>query len=238
MRQFAISDIHGCIDTFRALLYKIEFSKEDELYLLGDYIDRGPDSKGVIDHIFKLRKEGYTVHCLLGNHEKMMLDARFGMQHSRLWLRNGGAITLNSFKAIDFHDISDKYWDFLKELPYYIEIEGYILVHAALDFKSDDPFGDKNTLIWGRRWHDDIDKNWLGKRYIVHGHTPTPMEDIKGMFSVLPQFQALNIDAGCFAVHRSYQGQLCAFDMTNKELIFQKNIDDMSDWLRLRKAKR
>jgi len=51
MKKFAISDIHGCAKTFKALLKKINFSKEDELYLLGDYIDRGPDSKGVIDYI-------------------------------------------------------------------------------------------------------------------------------------------------------------------------------------------
>lgn len=74
MRRFAISDIHGCLRSFRALLEEINFSKEDTLYLLGDYIDRGPDSKGVIDHIWKLQKEGYTVHCLRGNHEQMLLN--------------------------------------------------------------------------------------------------------------------------------------------------------------------
>ena len=61
MSRFAISDIHGCYKTLLALLDKIAFSKADELYILGDYVDRGPDSKGVIDHIFYLREQGYTV---------------------------------------------------------------------------------------------------------------------------------------------------------------------------------
>ena len=52
MNKYAISDIHGCLKTFKALLTKLDFSKQDELYLLGDYIDRGPDSKGVIDYIW------------------------------------------------------------------------------------------------------------------------------------------------------------------------------------------
>ncbi|MFT5168289.1 MAG: serine/threonine protein phosphatase 1, partial [Saprospiraceae bacterium] len=64
MKQYAISDIHGCAKTFKALLEQISFSKEDVLYLLGDYVDRGPDSKGVIDHIWQLQSEGYTVFCL------------------------------------------------------------------------------------------------------------------------------------------------------------------------------
>jgi len=75
MKKYVISDIHGCAKTFKALVDRISFSREDELYLLGDYIDRGPDSKGVIDHIWDLLETGYTVHCLTGNHEQMFLHA-------------------------------------------------------------------------------------------------------------------------------------------------------------------
>jgi len=71
MRQIAISDIHGCARTFQALLDKIQLSTNDQLYLLGDYIDRGPDSKGVIDTILGLINAGYRVQTLMGNHEKM-----------------------------------------------------------------------------------------------------------------------------------------------------------------------
>ncbi|MCC6412552.1 MAG: metallophosphoesterase, partial [Saprospiraceae bacterium] len=64
MKKYAISDIHGCNKTFLALLENLDFSKADELYLLGDYVDRGPDSKGVFDTIFRLQSEGYKVQCL------------------------------------------------------------------------------------------------------------------------------------------------------------------------------
>ena len=96
-RKIAISDIHGCCKTFKALLNKIKFNSNDELYLLGDYIDRGPDSKGVIDYIWQLQKEGYQVNCLRGNHEQMMLRAAFVENKLDHWMRNGGETTLFSF---------------------------------------------------------------------------------------------------------------------------------------------
>lgn len=59
-----------CLKTFKSLLKKISVSKSDELYILGDFIDRGPQSKGVIDYIWELQKLGYIVHCLKGNHDQ------------------------------------------------------------------------------------------------------------------------------------------------------------------------
>jgi serine/threonine protein phosphatase 1 len=75
MGIWAISDIHGCYRTFEALIEKIGLCKEDELHLLGDYIDREPGSKEVLDLILKLKSENYHVHCLLGNHEIMLFHA-------------------------------------------------------------------------------------------------------------------------------------------------------------------
>ena len=75
-RIFAIGDIHGCSKTFKKLLLdKIKINKSDTIYCVGDYIDRGEDSKGVIDFILDLRAEGYTIHTLRGNHEQMLLDS-------------------------------------------------------------------------------------------------------------------------------------------------------------------
>jgi serine/threonine protein phosphatase 1 len=75
MGIWAISNIHGCYHTFKALLEKIGLCKEDELYLLGDYIDRGPGSKEVLDLILKLKSENFNIQCLLGNHEIMLFHA-------------------------------------------------------------------------------------------------------------------------------------------------------------------
>jgi len=130
MSRFAISDIHGCAATFKALLAKIEFSKEDTLYLLGDYIDRGPDSREVIDHIWELQEDGYTIYCLRGNHEQMLIDE---LAEKEIWY-NGEPETLKSFDARSNQDIPKPYVEWMEELPYFFEIQDYILVHAGLNY--------------------------------------------------------------------------------------------------------
>ena len=70
MARWAISDIHGCCQTFRYMVEtELQITKEDELFLLGDYIDRGKDSKGVFDYIMQLQNDNFKVQCLMGNHE-------------------------------------------------------------------------------------------------------------------------------------------------------------------------
>ncbi len=92
-RIFAIGDIHGCRKTFEKLLKdKIQLTKEDEIYCIGDYIDRGDDSKGVIDLIINLRTDGYKIKILRGNHEQMMLEAATDKKALSLWLDNGGKV--------------------------------------------------------------------------------------------------------------------------------------------------
>ncbi len=77
MREhWVIPDIHGCVKTLRSLIEDmIKPSKHDWLYFLGDYIDRGPDSKGVIDYLMYLQQEDYNIRTLMGNHEDYLLKA-------------------------------------------------------------------------------------------------------------------------------------------------------------------
>lgn len=226
MHQYAISDIHGCADTFIALLSKIGFNKDDELYLLGDLIDRGPKTKELIDAILQLKAEGYFVECLLGNHEALMLEG-LQNQHTRgdLWLRNGGAETIESYLQSGMPIIPDSHWDFFDHLSFYKEIPGYILVHAGLNFLARDPFEDKETMLWLRGWYRDLNRQWLGERIIVHGHTPTPKVQIINNLKNLKEMPVLNIDAGCVYKSREEFGSLCAFDLTHQVLYFQENID-------------
>jgi serine/threonine protein phosphatase 1 len=225
-RKFAISDIHGCNRAFGELLDKIAFSKSDELYLLGDYIDRGPDSKGVIQCIMDMQAEGYTVRCLRGNHEQMYLDAFKDTSNLRIWRDNGGTKMLLSYDALSARDIPREHYDFMNNLEWYFKVDNYILVHAGLDFNSPEfPFDNKDILIWIRAWHNNIDYGWLGDRYIVHGHTPQKRDEIEAQLTKLPEKRWLDIDAGCFMnpeLKLGY-GHLCAFDMTNQELIFCEN---------------
>ena len=98
-RVFVIGDIHGCCKTFRKLILdKINIKKTDKIYCLGDYIDRGPDSKGVIDFIINMRKKGYMIHTLRGNHEQLLLDSENDEKSFEHWTKNGGDKALSSFK--------------------------------------------------------------------------------------------------------------------------------------------
>ncbi|WNJ20675.1 metallophosphoesterase family protein [Pontibacter sp. G13] len=242
MRKFAISDIHGCNKTLRTLLERrLEITPKDELYLLGDLVDRGPDSKGVIDYIIQLKEAGYQVNCLKGNHEEMMVQAARNSRETAMWLYNGGKETLQSFNIEDPGQISDKYLDFVDSLPFFYEVDEYILVHAGLNFIPEEsngkkekagflwnmhnPLKDLDAMMWIRWWYEDIDWSWLKDRVIIHGHTPMEADEIWDMLDVLEEDQVLDIDNGCFAKYMDGLGKLAAFDMTNRELHFQENLD-------------
>jgi len=218
-RRFAISDIHGCLASFKSLLKKINYNKSDTLYLLGDYIDRGPDSKGVIDYIWQLQAAGYYIHCLLGNHEQMLLNSvakpsPFDKGHPEVLVNFD--VTHNQF-------IPKQYIAWMKNLKYYIELEDYILVHAGLNFEKVDPLSDLDSMIWIRYWYDTINTDWLGNRIIIHGHTPTKQLDIKRSLKELVEIPAINIDAGC--IFQSFGlGHLCAYNLDTKVLIFQARV--------------
>ena len=232
MRQFAISDIHGCNITFNALLYQIGLTTADELYLLGDYIDRGPDSKGVLDTIIRLQSTAYKVRCLMGNHDEAILKARQNRHFYLDWLTGwGGEETLLSFQAFEWGDIGPPYWQFFHALETYVETGDYILVHAGLDFSQPDPLTVSEEMLFIRDWHLHINYEWLGNRCIVHGHTPITVEAATAFLQSIDRQKVVAIDTGCFTGMR-YPGKgfLCAFDMTNRQLFFQKNLDDVSGY--------
>jgi serine/threonine protein phosphatase 1 len=231
MRQFAVSDIHGCPHTFTALLDTIACSRADELYLLGDYVDRGPDSKGVIDAIFDMQKAGYAVYCLRGNHEDLVLQAAAG-DYTGLerWLLTDGKDTMDSFGVDNCADIPAGYLQWMAGLPYFLEVDAFILVHGGLDFSTADPLVPTDRMAWMRSWYGDIRYDWLGGRFIVHGHTPMPHYDIERQLFHFDQHRYIDIDAGCVFTqyrypHRRDFGRLCAFDLTNRRLVFQENVD-------------
>jgi len=201
-RVIAISDIHAHAKTFKALVEdKVQLTKEDKLFLLGDYVHRGPDDEGVLDYIMELQTNNYQIEYLLGNHEYMWMQER-----------SDQGITIPS-----------KYMNFLENGQLYIEYQKFIFVHAGLDFSKDKPLSNYRNLVWIRDWYRSIDYNWLGNRTIIHGHTPVSESTIRKRVS--NQKQAIGIDNGCFVDFKSGMGQICAFDLTNWELYFQKNLE-------------
>ena len=221
MRSFAISDIHGCAHTFDALLSNvIQLKKEDNLYLLGDYIDRGPRSKEVLDIIMRLQQKGYSVSALKGNHEEICLRSFDNSDALRGWLINGGDATLKSFSVAVPHQIPKQYITFLEGLSYYKELEHYLLVHAGFNFKAADPFEDKESMLWIRNFKVE------GQKIVVHGHTPTVRHEIEGSILNVAEDKKIDIDNGCVYVSKGSEfGSLCCLQLDNLHLFFQENID-------------
>jgi serine/threonine protein phosphatase 1 len=132
-RTLAIGDIHGQLAQLDALLAVVALKPEDHLVLLGDYVDRGPDSAGVIKRIIQLKAKG-QVTAIRGNHEDMMLAAKGGgIDELAEWMFNGGMETLLSYGGTraSVRDVPAEHWRFLeKELVDYLETETHIFVHA------------------------------------------------------------------------------------------------------------
>lgn len=239
--RYAITDIHGNYKTFLSALEGIELKPEDELYLLGDYVDRGPGSRQVIEHILQLKAEGYQLHCLRGNHEQYMLNAftADNKEYMRFWLRAGGRQTVESYEELGEKHASVllEHLEWMQGLPYYMETDGYILVHAGLNFDVEDPFKDLESLIQIRRWKESVDREWLGDRTVVHGHTPMSKWQIKQQLDPVEHpYPVLDIDGGCFYYKEGY-GHLCVLDLDSREMQFFPNLDMPLDEIRAERAR-
>ncbi len=219
-RIFFVGDIHGCSKTFRSLVTdRISLTKSDHLYCVGDYIDRGPDSRGVVDFILALRKGGYKVFTLRGNHEQMLLDSENSRLDHYMWLMNGGDTTLKSFGISTISELDNKYLEFFNNTEFYISDEKFIAVHAGLDFDAENPLSDFKSLLWIRDFR--IDRNFLGNRILVHGHTPVKREVLLSQ-----EFDGrVNVDGGCVYNKIPGMGYLYAFDLRTKKFITEKNCD-------------
>lgn len=221
-RQLVISDIHGCIKTFKKLLFDVlQIDKGDRVNLLGDYINKGPDSKGTIDFIFHLMEKGYNLNCLRGNHEQYLIDGLNSSREEIAFLNRGGRETLESFGADSIRQIPAKYLKFINLLTHFNETEKYILVHAGLNFDMENPFSDKYSMLNIRDMEFDVKKT--GGKRIIHGHVPTPYPNIE--IALKSTNNHISIDGGC--VYENSQGlnHLVALDLQTKRLYRQKNIE-------------
>jgi len=217
MRTFAISDIHGNNELFRVALRQIDFKKEDKLFLLGDFIDRGIDSKGVLDTVIQLLENGYHLECLMGNHEKMLLDASLSTDHLHQWLLNGGYATLDSFKVNAVEEIPSRYFSLINSFKYFVEDENFVFVHAALNMKIANPLMDMETILWERNPARYLDLDWLGNRKLIHGHTPTSQAAI--LKAIENDSKTICIDNGSFVNRKNY-GTLCVLHLETLEVNF------------------
>ena len=233
-QRWIIPDIHGCPRTLKALLENLlKITKHDQVYFLGDYIDRGPDGKGVLDYLMHLQKEEYEVHFIKGNHEDMCVKAYeadqkkklFGGKHQeqKEWEAVGAETTLKSFGVKHPREIPQAYIDWMNACVPYIELEEYILVHAGMNFKTDKPFEDTRSMMWTRNFKVDYRKS--GGRKIIHGHIPVDYSFMDLVIANPDTYDFIALDNGVYVTDKPGQGCLTAFNVDTKKLVAQTNLD-------------
>lgn len=213
MSSYVISDIHGEYKLFMKLLEKIALSERDTLYILGDMIDRGPESIRTVLQIMKMD----NAVTLLGNHELMALECLPFLMDSEplkaeqnplnrknftIWKYNGGESTMREFSALGT-DAKRRITEFLGSLPLYREVRAgssdFVLVHAGLgNFRKDRKLSDysKEELVWKRA---DYSRQYFDDRILVTGHTPTQLISMNPLpGKVYKRYNHLAIDCGSY----------------------------------------
>ncbi|WP_375457497.1 metallophosphoesterase family protein [uncultured Methylobacterium sp.] len=171
---YAIGDIHGCAGLLDGLLARIEAhaaSRPHRLVFLGDYIDRGPDSAGVLRTVSRLHwADPERVACLMGNHEAMLLDALATPGADALWCGNGGIETLASFGVAEAAALPRDVLDWIEALPTLHADARRWYVHAGFRPGCASPDPEVRNRLWIREpfLTEDCDFG----RHVVHGHTP------------------------------------------------------------------
>jgi serine/threonine protein phosphatase 1 len=172
-RHLAIGDIHGCISALTSLVDFVVLRPDDTIVTLGDYVDRGPDSRSVLDFVIKLG-ETHDLVALRGNHEVMLLDSRDKKSWYQAWLGYGGDATLLSYspsadESGSFADIPDSHIDFLENrLVSYYECKTHFFVHANADANVALEDQKDPALFW--RKYINPEPHCSGK-IMVCGHT-------------------------------------------------------------------
>lgn len=200
-RLYVIGDIHGrndlLADIHNQIIKDARRAEADRNVIvhLGDYVDRGPDSRGVIQRLMA-GLPGFEVVCLMGNHERMMLDALDRQAAFGLWAYNGGVETMVSYYARDRDDFIDKipesHWDWIAALPLTHQEGDFLMVHAGL--KPDIPIErqTEQNMLWIRR--EFLQSAVDFRRMVVHGHTIVREPEVKP--------NRIGIDTGAFHTGR------------------------------------
>jgi serine/threonine protein phosphatase 1 len=199
LATYVIGDIHGCLRPLRLLLAKIAPQPGDEVIFIGDYIDRGPQSREVVEYLLGLP---YRCVFLLGNHEKMLLDYLTGNDPG-IFLPNGGVATLQSYGG-DFANIPPAHLNFFHTLRPMYETPEYLFVHAGIRPMVPLDKQKLDDLVWIRQEFFQF----IGRfpKPVVFGHTP--------LRQVLLASDRIGIDTGCV-----YGGKLTCLKLPSREVI-------------------
>jgi serine/threonine protein phosphatase 1 len=214
-RQLIIGDVHGCFDTLYALVEEqIQLQQTDQLIFLGDLINRGKDSKKVLDYLMQLELE-YEIYCIKGNHEHNLLTAYdCGMDFFDEFLHEYNSDDLMAGDLLT-------YLDFCAHMPYYIETPTHIFSHMGFSATQPRPITDTRAYFHSQSLQ--ISEDSIHNKIQIQGHVAMALSQISK--AVEDQPSILNIDAGCYYNQVDGLGYLCALDTKDNLLYVQKNIE-------------
>ena len=212
MGLISVGDVHGCARTLDALLEALALQADDHLVFVGDYVDRGPDSKGVIDRLIGLGQE-YRCTFLRGNHEALVLDY-LDRGEFELWRMNGGIETLESYRTPEGKiEIPEAHIEFIRETALYYETDEFFFVHAGLhpelSIAENVREGGQRTFLWERGHLEADGVSW--EKTVVCGHTPHSQP--------ISEEKLILIDTGCVYHHHPKMGNLTAVRLPDREFV-------------------
>ncbi|MBE9043162.1 serine/threonine protein phosphatase [Pleurocapsales cyanobacterium LEGE 10410] len=227
-RRIVIGDVHGHYDTLTALLDSILPTSKDEVYFLGDLIDRGPKSAQVVDLVIRNQ-----FNCLRGNHEEMLLDVvgtgEVSIELYQGWLYSGGHATVDSYDS----KIPQEHIDWMKSLPLYADLGDYWLVHAGVDPKIPLTQQCADQFCWIREDFHSADRAFFKDKLIVTGHTITFTFPGVEPGQIAAGKGWLNIETGAYH-HNS--GWMTALDLDNHKVYQANSLDGRIRIMPLSKA--
>ena len=213
-RRIAIGDIHGCIHTFQALLQQLQLTPNDQLFILGDLIDKGTESKAVVDTILELQKKKYQIFVVKGNHEQSFMTA---YSHGTEFFIN----YLEENETDDFLDDLETYLAFFSGLAYGYDLGDWLICHTAFLIKERSLYRGMRG-IFSRINFSITDEIASNKRQIT-GHIVKTLAEIRT--DIQQKAPIISIDGGCVYPKNEGIGYLCAFDLDKEVLIVQENIE-------------
>jgi serine/threonine protein phosphatase 1 len=202
-RTVAIGDIHGCSVALAALINLIDPQPDDTIITLGDYVDRGLDSRGVLDQLIALQSRCNLVP-ILGNHDEMMLNARNGKDDFNFWKNCGGITALDSYGSSGRLDlIPAVHFRFLQQCVPFFETDTHFFIHANYRRDLHLEEMDEHALRW-LSLRDFVPSPHCSGKVAVMGHTPQP--------DILDLGHLICLDTGC-----CNGGWLTAFDVKSRQ---------------------
>jgi serine/threonine protein phosphatase 1 len=220
MARWAISDIHGCAKTLLHLVDEVlQLGPQDALFILGDLVNKGPDSPGVLRTIYAWIRAGRNITLVKGNHDLHFVNCCRSEDPAHFDLIPD--ITRQAFGRKRAY-VPEAWIDMLEAMPHVVQLDDAVLVHAGLDLRAKDPWAETAEQLVLCPDYSNADLKRLKGKRLIHGHLARPLEQLRREAKD-PSVRVLGIDTGCWAAHLPEFGTLAAVNLDTWEVLHARN---------------